>query len=271
MSALRRRQVHRLEMLAQPHLERKRQIEEHGRLTLEGAAAHAAAVAFIVRYGEPKLTEPLSLACERVSQSKYWHECCDRFPHLLNRRGFYKFAPYSRLAVSVMGHAVRHGVIDHFHGNDEREKLNLIFASAPAWLMWFTFADYTAKLLNLAVPDMSMMISIARTKTHFDLWWGLPRDVLENRPWPNGPENEPLAQTDLGLLRPSPPLRAQELSPRQLRREQATREHVVENPWPALIPEDFLKLPIDEMKAIESHQTIDFRHEIVRDPRRMFD
>jgi hypothetical protein len=165
-------------------------------------------------------------------------------------------------------------VIDHFHGNDEREKLNLIFASAPAWLIWFTFADYTAKLLNLALPDMSRMISVARTRTHFDLWWGLPRGVFENCPWPNGPENEPLAQTDLSLLRPTLPLRAEHLSPRQLRREQAARERfaqtVVENPWPALIPEDFLKLPMDEIKAITS-QAIDFRHEIARNPRRMFD
>jgi hypothetical protein len=43
-----------------------------------------------------------------------------------------------------MGSPLRHAVISSFPGADEKEKLDAVFASAPPWLIWFTFGDYTA-------------------------------------------------------------------------------------------------------------------------------
>jgi len=44
----------------------------------------------------------------------------------------------------------------------EKEKLEQVFASAPPWLIWFTFADYTAELLGLSLPDLSSVAGDAR-------------------------------------------------------------------------------------------------------------
>jgi hypothetical protein len=51
-----------------------------------------------------------------------------------------------------MGAHLRHFVISSFPGADEKEKLDRVFSAAPPWLLWFTFADYTAALLDLTLP-----------------------------------------------------------------------------------------------------------------------
>ena len=49
-----------------------------------------------------------------------------------------------------MAPALRHVIIATYSGADEKQKLEATFALAPPWLLWFTFADYTTELLNLA-------------------------------------------------------------------------------------------------------------------------
>ena len=63
------RHVVRLENLAGPYLKRIREAEVEWKLLYVGAAAHAAIIAFLVRYGAPEFGEPLSDACQRVSES----------------------------------------------------------------------------------------------------------------------------------------------------------------------------------------------------------
>jgi ABC-type sulfate transport system substrate-binding protein len=57
MSRTRLRQIARLEELAQPYIERRRQIEKEWQRIPPGAAAHAAVLAFVIRYGDPKIGE----------------------------------------------------------------------------------------------------------------------------------------------------------------------------------------------------------------------
>jgi hypothetical protein len=203
MSQTRFRQIARLEKLAQPYMQRKLQSENEWQWTLQGAVANAAILGFLIRYGNPIIDEPLSCACQRCSESSAWKECCDKFPSVLSGSGEYLLEPHDRNSAVLTGMCLRHAVISDFPGANEKEKLDAVFRSAPPWLIWFTFGDYTAELLGLTLPDLSSVAGFARSKASFDLWWGLPSAAFERRPWPDGPDNEPLAHTDLNLLRPA--------------------------------------------------------------------
>ena len=266
MSQIRLRQVARLEKLAQPYLERKRQTEDEWVRTSLGVGGHAAILAFLIRYGRPTIDEPLSCAWQRCSESSAWKECCDRFSSIIARAPGdtkYPFEPNSRDKAINYGMPLRHLIIASFPGVGEKDKLDAVFASAPPWLIWFTFADYTAKLLGLRLPNLSEVAGLARSKANFDLWYGLPSGAFERRPWPNGPDNEPLARTDLKLLRPDlklvrPDLQRpdSQMTPRERRRARATyrKPHPFDGPgdWPMLLPSEFLQLPTELWaKAIE--------------------
>ena len=83
MSRARIRQIARLQRAAQPYLKQKEQDDRKWQQTIRGAANHAAVLAFVYRYGQPQIDEPLSDACERCAQSAAWKECCDEFKSLL--------------------------------------------------------------------------------------------------------------------------------------------------------------------------------------------
>jgi hypothetical protein len=140
---------------------------------------------------------------------------------------------------------LRHLIIASFPGVGEKDKLDAVFASAPPWLIWFTFADYTAKLLGLRLPNLSEVAGLARSKANFDLWYGLPSGAFKRRPWPGGPDNEPLARTDLKLLRRDLERPDSQMTPRERRRARATymKSHPIEGPgdWPVLLPSEFLQ------------------------------
>jgi hypothetical protein len=223
MNQTRFRQIARLEQLAQPYIQRKQQIEKEWQRTRRGAAANAAVLAFVIRYGDPQIGEPLSRAWERFINSHVWTECCDNWEAIeleqleWNKYGVktppsncfvwgprpYQSSPHSRDGVFLTGAYLRHELIARFSGATGKQKLEGVFASAPPWLMWFAFADYTAELLGLSLPDLSSVVGFARSKTDFDNWYGLPSGPFVPRPWPDGPDNEPLSRTDLTLLRPT--------------------------------------------------------------------
>ena len=108
--------------------------------------------------------------------------------------------PYNRDGIFSLGPFVRHAVISNFPGADEKQKLNAVFSSAPPWLIWFTFADYTAKLLGLKLPDLSDVRVFERSKANFDLGGGC-RVAHSKRAYGSaGPDVEPLSRTDLTLF-----------------------------------------------------------------------
>ena len=171
MSQTRFRQIARLEKLAQPYIRRKRQIEKEWQAMPRHAAAHAAVLAFVIRYGDPEIGEPLSCAWERFINTDVWKGCCDKWEAMeleqlgdewkkygdktppgnrfLFLRRTYLGTPYDRNGTILSGEFLRHELIARFAGATEKEKLEQVFASAPPWLIWFTFADYTAELLSL--------------------------------------------------------------------------------------------------------------------------
>jgi hypothetical protein len=264
VSQIRFRQVARLEKLAQPYLERRRQADQEWLWASLGVAAHAAILAFLIRYGQPTIDEPLSCAWQRCSASSAWKECCDRFSSIIVRAPGdteYPFQPNSRDRALMYGMPLRHLIIATCPGVSEKAKLDAVFASAPPWLIWFTFADYTAKLLGLTLPNLSGVAGFARSKANFDLLYGLPSGAFERRPWPNGPDKEPLARTDLKLLRPDLKLvrPVQQRPDSQMTPRERRRAYMKSHPfdgtgdWPMLFPSEFLQLPTELWaKAIDA-------------------
>lgn len=198
MNQIRSRQITRLEKRVVPQSERI----ERWQAIRRGAVAHATVLALLVRYGNPQLGEPLSCAGGRVAKSELWGLFCQKFPpdRTIFPANFEYSFPFTRDQVTIIGDELRHVSIAAFPGADEKEKLNHVLRSAPPWLLWFTFADYSAKLLGLRLPDLSTVRGFERSTEIFHGWWGLPPSAYEYRPWPHGIEGEALARTDLSLF-----------------------------------------------------------------------
>jgi hypothetical protein len=257
MSQGRFRQVARLEKLLQPYIKRRQQIEQEWRALHSHAANHAAILAFLIRYGNPTIDEPLSCAWQRCSEASVWIECWHRFPccrstpYCMVDNPEYPFNPNNRHSTFQIGLPLRHVINAGFPGADEKEKLDLVFASAPPWLIWFTFADYTAELLGLTLPDLSSVRGFARTKASFELWCGFPSGVFERRPWSHGPDDEPLARTDLKLLRPGTEQAEKKMTPRERKRATDMKSPTIKrtDDWPELIPSEYLETALDRLVA----------------------
>ena len=188
--------------------------------------------AFLVRYGDPQIGEPLSHACRRVSESGAWRDSRLRFGLLKET-----FAPHERGSVFLVGACLRHVVVATFPGADEKEKLNRVFASAPPWLVYFTFADLTAKILELSSPDLSSVIGFVRSKANLDLWYGLPAGSFERNPWPNDSKKR-LACTDLDLVRSGTQWRERPAASQAVKRARN---------WPVLLSAKVLEMRPEEL------------------------
>ena len=275
MSQNRFRRIARLENAARPYIIGMRNRIQDQWKTRVRAAEHAASLAFLIRYGDPKIGEPLSYAWQRFEDTDVWKQYCDKWDELkfgrlddewkmYSERADNRFAyisrshrtssPFSRDGVTIIGEYLRHELLERFSGSDEKEKLERVFASAPPWLVWFAFGDYTAKLLGLPMPDLATVRHFARSKEDFANWYGLPRGAFESRLWPNGPENEQLASTNLDLLHPAREKQNHQMTRRESRRAEAAAKDLAESPeeWPILIPVEFLTMPVgDQIKSLQ--------------------
>jgi hypothetical protein len=252
MNQIRFRQIARLEKRAVPYIKQREGMAQKLRKLRCGAMAHAAVLTFVVRYGSPQIGEPLSEACRRVTESEAWNACCEKFPDCKNYRDENLFEPYDRDRVFLCGDPLRHVLLATLPGADEKDKLNRVFESAPPWLIWFTFADYTAKLLDLNLPDLSTVIGFERSKKTFHGWWGLPESAFECRPWPHGADGEPLARTDLSLLR-SETVQDASITNRERKRALANSprsNRIQDLDWPGLISVEWLQLDFQTKTAL---------------------
>jgi hypothetical protein len=157
MNQIRSRQIARLEKRALPHIKQRQGIAQQLLKVRRGAITHATVLALLVRYGNPQLGEPLSCACARVTESELWVLFRQKFPpdRTIYPDDFeYSFEPFTRDRVTIIGDALRHVSIATFPGANEKEKLNRVLRSAPPWLLWFTFADYSAKLLGVCTENL---------------------------------------------------------------------------------------------------------------------
>lgn len=211
-----------------------------------GAIAHATVLALLVRYGNPKIGEPLSCAGGRVAESEFWESFRQKFPpdRTIFPATFEYSFPFTRDQVLTIGDQLRHVAIATFPGRDEKEKLNNVLRSAPPWLLWFTFADYSAKLLGLRLRDLSSVRRFERSEQSFHGWWGLPSGAYECRPWPNGIGGEALARTDLSLFGlegiQNIPVTKRERTRALAHASRSDRDRKAE--WPSLISAAWLRL-----------------------------
>jgi len=197
MSSQRNRQISRLETRMQPRIERAHKLRRKAQFEMLLATAHAACLAFISRYGRPEIGEPLWRACKRVEASEAWEECCQNFPVSLGEIA-YAFRPYSDFLWLAM--PIRHCLIHLFPGDNEKDKLNRVFESAPPWLLWFTCADHTARRLGLRLPDLSAVTGYQRLgfrndeRVFSEAKFRMPYGAFVPTPWPDGIITEPPAR-----------------------------------------------------------------------------
>ena len=110
-----------------------------------------------------------------------------------------------------------------------------------------------------------------RSKADFDIWWGLPAGKFDGVPWPRDHEHEPLARTDLTLLRSTT-----DGPNRHMTRRELTREHAVfkksenverKEAWPVLMPAGVFKLSRSELLSlVERNRHRDFHHATIGRP-----
>jgi hypothetical protein len=173
MNQARRRRIARLEKLAKPTIERVRQSDKalNARIR-DDATSHAIGLGALILYGNPKEDEPLSEA---------WQRCIERFPNqelaLERMKGLLTNGNYIPHAAEIVGEKV----MAELPGSTEKEKFQNLFSSAPPWLIWFTFADFTADFLDLTLPDLSSVRHFERSKSVFEKWPDLPDGKFEFR------------------------------------------------------------------------------------------
>jgi hypothetical protein len=177
MTVARRRQIARLESLAEPYIERirlenaKREQEIAARI-YDDALIQAANLSLIILFGNPRIDEPLSGAWERCCKSTS-SELCDNISkeNRLNTFG----PPFDRHGAQLSALYFRKVVMPRLPGADVQEKFDPIFAGAPLWLLWFTWGDATIEALHLKPRDRSEICKYPGSKEDFFRWPALHR------------------------------------------------------------------------------------------------
>jgi hypothetical protein len=224
----RTQRVARLERLAPRYFEILERLQAAaGDKLANQAVIHLTNLAVLSHFGNPTVGEPLSTAWER----------CDLGPW--KRTDFpTPFDPWAARFVSSM---TREVFIPKLPGPDEKERIQLIIASAPPWLVWFTYGDVTADVLGLKVPDLSDMRKFARSASTLRRLPALPSGPFKYRPWPDGSDDEPITAEELALLRKELAGITEQMTPRERRR--AMKLYVQlgpieprdkSRPWPSL-------------------------------------
>ena len=119
-------------------------------------------LALLILYGDPKIGEPLTCAWQRCLESKAWKECREKHPDYIGTYGRDEEGPFTSWGAQCIAQYFRKYILPELPGADETEKLNAVFAKAPAWLLWFTHAEWPILGLGLKLPDLSSMSRFAR-------------------------------------------------------------------------------------------------------------
>jgi len=129
---------------------------------------HAVNLAYIARFGDPKIGEPLREAWKRAGYTG-------------------RYDPFDRFGAQMVSKDLLSTVFPGLPGDGMKEKLDLIFETAPAWLIWFTQGDMIAAMFGLKLPaDFLSVVKFARPR---DLTSpALPSGAFEYQPWPEGPK-----------------------------------------------------------------------------------
>jgi hypothetical protein len=193
MSQSQRTRIARLEGRVRLYLAEREQasdsegdLDEDGYLnsdTFNALLRHAVNLAYLIRFGDPKIGEPLSEAWKRTGYNGKYH-------------------PFEYIGAEMVCADLRSNVFPSLPGTSLKEKLDLIFESAPAWVIWFANGESTAYILGLKLPrDLLSVVKFARPRGR---WPSLPSDAFEPRLWPES------------RLWPDPRLRGDQSSHRRL-------------------------------------------------------
>jgi hypothetical protein len=160
------RQVARLEQLLRPYLKRtggRRQSRaEFEAFTAREAFIQVANLSFIILFGKPKIDENLICAWARCRESSAWQahlEIHGNFPSSKIGRPIDEYAPFNGNGAYTAEY-FRECFLPDLPGPDEAAKLNAILERAPSWLLWFCYADVSAHVLGLKLPDLSKCILV---------------------------------------------------------------------------------------------------------------
>ena len=198
MSVARFRRFARLEKLAQPYLKGNQELTRNG-VVLGREQCARSRLAFLIRYGNPSIEEPLECATQRCEESVAWKECCHEFnSHYIEPmqwRSDIRFPAHDRDLCQVWD-ALRHFVISSFPGADEKQKLDQSLRRDLPGCSGSLSLTIPQRCWVSCFPILRKCLSSREQNKNFDSWWGLPRDAFERQPWPYGMENQPLARAD---------------------------------------------------------------------------
>ncbi len=206
------RQIARLEKLATPFINRRREGKAHMlECTRKEAFDYIANLGLLILYGNPRIDEPLLNAWDRVRKSAAWQQCRKNHPDFAayghedqgdfcehkckvdeyhgteyfdRSSGMYIATPFDDLGLMYIAEYFRLYFIPDLPGADETEKLNAIFEKAPLWLLWFTHGDVCGSILGLKLPDFTSARRFARRE--FKWFDALPGGPFEWRRLPHG-------------------------------------------------------------------------------------
>lgn len=170
MTRARFRQTARLERLAEAKLSPKTkenvasQLEESVR---NHAATRIANLSALILYGDPKIDEPLSFAWERCLESAEWQKRREKYGGWDEYGGDTCGDPFVGYGATRIAKYFRKYFLPDLPGADEVEKFGLIFKRAAPWLLWFTYADASAQMLGIKLPDLSTVNRFVRDPQKF--------------------------------------------------------------------------------------------------------
>jgi hypothetical protein len=182
MNQTRFRKVARLEKLAEPHLERRREAESESSGYYRLAFPVLANVSLLTLYGKPKIDEPLLTAWQRCFESDAWQACREEHGGH-DEYGRDAGTPFEDLGAERIARYFREHFLPDLPGAGEEEKLGAILERAPPWLLWFTYCDVNAFFLGIQLPDLSSVSRYVRTESSF---FNLPDGPFKCDPLPDG-------------------------------------------------------------------------------------
>jgi hypothetical protein len=193
MTIARRHELARLKKLAEPINERHKELDRELAELVHGLALdHACNLSLLIRFGNPQPDTPLldawqrCVACDDPAlgpgfKTLVKDESCNPFER---GRGPAAIAEYFQK--TGMPNLAGTGNEEEFVDESPLGKLTPIFASAPPWLIWYTWADMTAEALGLPICDLSDVRAHERPDGVL-CWPTLPKDRFADLPVSNSP------------------------------------------------------------------------------------
>ena len=121
------------------------------------AEEHLLRVIIVFRYGEPRIEEPLALACERALSK-------------LDRDEALSIGHFRRILENAPP------------AGDIKVKISTCVGQMPDWLRYLCDVDLSMRKLGLEAPPLSQdVLNLQHTKSDRNAWPFLPQEILEPR------------------------------------------------------------------------------------------